>query len=105
MRAKDVLVRQGDPGESLVLIVDGVVQLEQNGSSVAEMTAGDFFGEMALIDGRPRSATVVAKSPVRMVTLASSMFQSMIESDPDLSRKLLLVLSARLRSRDELSAV
>lgn len=97
----DVLVRQGDPGDSLILIVGGDVLVDRNGKQVAQMGAGDFFGEMSLIDGEPRSATVIAKSPVRMVSLDSSMFQSMLESDPDLWRKLLHVLAARLRARNE----
>ena len=90
------LVREGDPGDALCIVVEGTVEVSIGGDVVAELAAGDFFGEMSLIDGLPRSATVVAVGEVLLYTLSSSDFDSLLNI-PYVARAALESLTARLR--------
>ena len=94
------LVREGDPGDALCIIAEGSVEVRTHGRVVAEMTAGDFFGEMSLIDGKPRSATVVAVDDVVLFILSSSDFESLLNL-PDVARAALESLVKRLREADD----
>ncbi len=73
------VVREGDPGDSLCIIVEGSVEITAGGRVVAQMTAGDFFGEISLFDLEPRSATVVAVDDVMLLTLESSDFEELLK--------------------------
>ncbi len=75
----DTVVREGDPGDSLCIIVEGTVEVDTGGRVVARMTAGDFFGEISLFDGKPRSATVVAVDDVVLLKLKSSDFETLLK--------------------------
>ena len=90
------IVREGDPGDVLCIITEGTVQVRRQGIVVAEMTAGDFFGEISLIDGKPRSATVVAVDDVSLLTLSASDFRSLLDT-PYVARAALKSLATRLR--------
>jgi len=61
---------------------------------------GDFFGEMSLIDGMPRSASVIAGSPTVLLVIEARSFQHLLDTVPGLQKKLLVTLSARLRAAD-----
>ncbi len=71
----DTVVREGDPGDSLCIIVE----VDTGGRVIARMTAGDFFGEISLFDGKPRSATVVAVDDVVLLKLKSSDFETLLK--------------------------
>ncbi len=73
------VVREGDPGDALYIIVEGSVEVLTGGRVVAQMTAGDFFGEISLFDKEPRSATVVAVDDVVLLTLKSSDFETLLK--------------------------
>ncbi len=73
------VVREGDPGDALFIIVEGSVEVRTGGRVVAQMTAGDFFGEISLFDREPRSATVVAVDDVVLLTLKSSDFETLLK--------------------------
>jgi CRP-like cAMP-binding protein len=90
------LVREGDPGDSLCIIAEGTVEVQTHGRVVAEMTAGNYFGEISLIDGEPRSATVVAVDDVVLFTLSASDFDSLLNV-PYVARAALQSLAKRLR--------
>src|SRR4030042_5533991 len=62
-----VLTRQGALGEEFLLIVDGSARVERDGKPITRLEAGDFFGEMSLLDGKPRSASVIAESPITLL--------------------------------------
>ena len=86
--AGDTIVEQGAAGDRFFVIVDGqveVVRRDEDGAEtpIAELGVGDFFGEMALLDRAPRSATVRALSPVETYTLAADDFHGMLERPPD----------------------
>lgn len=91
-----VVVREGDPGDSLCIIVMGAVEVIKNDSVVARLEAGNYFGELSLIDGQPRSATVVAVEELTLLTITSADFDSLL-SDTYFACAILKSLAARFR--------
>jgi CRP/FNR family transcriptional regulator len=102
------LVRQGQPGVGLFVIVSGhaKVSQEQAGSSrdLGQLGPGDVFGEMALLDDLPRSASVVATDQVRALLLPVYDFRAALREDGDMCIRLLAVLSRRLRRAEQRQA-
>ena len=90
------VVREGDPGDALCIIVEGKVEVHTHGRLVAEMTAGDFFGEISLFDGRPRSATIVAVDDVVLLTISWPDFEALLDL-PYVARAALKSLAERVR--------
>ncbi len=99
------IVRIGAPGRSLYLVMDGLVQVIYPSSSadfeLARLGVGDFFGEMALLNDKPRSATVRALTPVDLVALDKEDFRRVVSDTPGLALQLLAALSMRIRNADE----
>ena len=89
------LIRAGEPGEEFFLIVDGTARVHVSARKRLRLRPGDFFGEMSLIDGEPRSATVVAETPLRLLVISRKNFSALFEKVPDMSRTLLTTLSRR----------
>jgi CRP/FNR family cyclic AMP-dependent transcriptional regulator len=92
------IARQGDAGLGFHMIMAGEVEVDVDGTTRATLGPGSYFGEMSLLDGGPRSATVRAVSPVRTISMASWDFHAMLDKHPELAKKLLIELSRRLRS-------
>ena len=99
--AGTVLARQGARGLEFLLIVEGSCRVEKDGKVIAHLGPGDFFGEMSLIDGKPRSATVVADAPVLLLVVDVRSFGRLLEAVPGLSNKVMATLCERLRAADE----
>ena len=97
VRAGDVVVRQGDVGTNCHIIVEGAVSVSVNDLFVTTLGAGEHFGELALIDNQPRSATVTATTDCTLLVLGSQEFASALESTPGLTVKLLAALANRIR--------
>ncbi|NJD18889.1 MAG: GGDEF domain-containing protein [Gemmatimonadetes bacterium] len=99
------VVEGGTPGRSLYLVLDGLVQVIYPSSSgdfeLARLGAGDFFGEMALLNDKPRRATVRALSPVDVLVLDKEDFRRVVADTPGLAFQLLETLSVRIRNADE----
>ncbi len=95
------LVTQGAPGRECFVIVEGQASVRIDGAEVASLGPGDQFGELALLDGGPRTATVVATSPMQVLVIGQREFASVIDDVPELARKLLESLAARIRELDE----
>lgn len=99
----EVIFHLGDPGGSLFVIVSGSVKIlvpADDGGDAAILTsigAGGFFGELALLDGAPRSATAVALEPVSALVLDQRTFESVVEREPTLRRALLASLAGEIR--------
>lgn len=91
------LTQQGKPGFEFFLMIDGKARCEIDGKKVAEFAAGDFFGEMALLDKGPRHATVTAEGPVQVLVLDSREFSGLLDTSPTISRKILAALAQRER--------
>jgi uncharacterized membrane protein len=105
--AGSVLFKQGDGGDAMYLIEDGRVRIfirDEEGEEVtlAELGGGDFFGEMAILDGKPRSAyaTVVADS--RLAVLSREHFLGFVRQNPDVALTMLSAITDRLRQTDEM---
>jgi CRP-like cAMP-binding protein len=95
-----VLTKQGGLGLEFLLLLEGDARVERDGTVIARLGPGDFFGEMSLIDGLPRSAAVIAESPSVLLVIQSRSFRSLLDAVPGLQRKLLVTLCARLRAAD-----
>ena len=95
-----VLTRQGTLGEEFLLLVDGSARVERDAKPIARLDAGDFFGEMSLIDGKPRSASVIAETPVTLLVVDSRSFRCLLDAVPGLRRKISVTLCDRLRQAD-----
>ncbi len=95
--AGDVLAQEGKAGKAFVFIVEGKVRVEKDDKLVNRLSAYDFFGEISLIDGQPRTATVIAETDVKLLVLHSSYFDDLIDKVPDLSKEIMRALCKYLR--------
>lgn len=94
------LVRQGDVGREMFVIVEGSATVRRNGRKVATAGPGSAIGEMSLLDRGPRTATVTADTDCRVLVIGSREFSAVIEEVPSLAHKLLSTLAARVRDLD-----
>ena len=95
------LTRAGAPGDEFFLIIDGTARVEVSPEKHALLGPGTFFGEMSLLDGGPRSATVIASTPVRLLVISRSNFAELLKDVPGLIETLLTTLSRRVRQAEE----
>ncbi len=105
-RRGQIVFRKGDPGSSMFLIVEGQVKMilpSEGGEEVllGVLDAGDFFGDLSIIDGQPRSATIVATEPTETVVIRRDEFLGAIDANPRVAFDLLRILARRLRQTDE----
>jgi CRP/FNR family cyclic AMP-dependent transcriptional regulator len=98
--AGKVLARAGEPGQEFFLIMDGTAHVEVSPKKQLRLGPGAFFGEMSLIDGGPRSATVVAETALRLLVINRRNFATLLTQIPDLTLSLLEVLSKRVRQAE-----
>ena len=94
------LVRAGDSGKSFFVLLDGTAKVVRGGARVRRLESGDYFGEMALLDGAPRSADVVAVGEVLALTIDRGGFSKLLSAEPTLAQTLLRTLAARLRAAE-----
>ena len=94
--AGKVLCREGEPAQEFFVIIDGEADVEKDGKTLRTLGEGDFFGEIALLEDIPRTATVTAKTPLRFFVLTRQGFWSMVERMPDVERKVLRALARRV---------
>jgi CRP/FNR family transcriptional regulator, cyclic AMP receptor protein len=94
--AGKVLCREGDRGQEFFVLVEGQVEVARNGNCVATLGAGDFVGEISLLDQTPRTATVKSKTAVRCFVLTPKDFQQMLDENPSVERKVLRALARRV---------
>ena len=107
IKSGTAIFRAGDTGDSLCLIESGRVRIsitDGDGKllTLAELAGGDFFGEMALIDGKPRSADATAIEDVRLAVLSREDFLCFVRGNPDIAVEMISAVSHRLRRTDEL---
>jgi CRP-like cAMP-binding protein len=96
-----VLTRSGEPGNEFFLLIDGTVRVEVSPDKQALLRPGEFFGEMSLLDGGRRSATVVADTPARLLVITRRNFSELLTEVPGLTHTLLVTLSRRVRQAEE----
>jgi CRP/FNR family transcriptional regulator, cyclic AMP receptor protein len=95
--ASTILARAGEPGDEFFLIIDGSVRVEVSSEEFVLLHPGEFFGEMSILDGGPRSATVTADTPVRLLVISRRQFSTLLMDVPGLTQNLLATLSKRVR--------
>jgi CRP-like cAMP-binding protein len=100
-----VIFRENDEGGEMFIIIQGLVEIRKttgpsSSKILTTLQKGDMFGEMAIIEKQPRSATAVAVQPTRVLVLNEKLYESMIGSNPDFARKMNKVLSERIRRAD-----
>lgn len=93
----EVLAEEGRLGKEFFLIVEGSVAISHKGRTISTRSAGDFIGEMSLIDSQPRSATIIALEDCDLLVMHRRDFSEMVDSIPGFARKLLAGLAGRLR--------
>jgi CRP/FNR family cyclic AMP-dependent transcriptional regulator len=98
--AGTILTRTGDPGDEFFLILDGTVSVCVSAGRPVLLRPGEFFGEMSLLDGDPRSATVVADTAVRLLVVNRGDFSLLRREVPELTQILLITLSRRVRQAE-----
>jgi CRP/FNR family cyclic AMP-dependent transcriptional regulator len=101
LEAGRVLCREGEVGGEFFVIVDGTATLAQRGRDIRGVGAGSAIGEMALLDGGPRTATARAATPMTVLVLNRREFDALLERAPSVARKLLVVLGGRLRAAEK----
>lgn len=96
-----LLTRQGDIGREAFVILAGSAAVDRDGERVAEIGPGDVVGELALLDGGPRSATVTATSDIEALVLTRPAFTAVLDEIPTLAHRLLVTLARRLRTAED----
>ena len=91
-----ILCEEGKPGKEFFVIVDGEVEITKGGSSFGDRGPGDFFGEIALLEDVPRTATVTAKTPLRFFVLTRQNFLKLLDDKPEVERQVLRALAKRV---------
>jgi CRP/FNR family cyclic AMP-dependent transcriptional regulator len=96
LREGTVMTREGRPGREFFVLIEGTARVTKDGQKVAELKGGDWFGEIALITNRPRTATVTATSAVDVLVLTDRRFRTVVETMPTIALKVLSSVGERL---------
>jgi CRP/FNR family cyclic AMP-dependent transcriptional regulator len=94
-RPGEVLMREGEPGDEFVVIVEGTVHVEQAGEPLRSLLAGGFLGEVALVEHAPRTATATCVTACRLLTLGHFEFDRLLATFPDVRTKVLAAMARR----------
>lgn len=92
------LIREGERGREFLVIVGGSVRVTRGGRKLRDLGTGDFIGEIALVSDVPRTATVTATSPIRLLVITDREFRQVIEQMPSIATKVLQSLGERLHA-------
>ena len=93
----EAIVREGEPGETFVVLTSGSAQVERKGQSIATLGSGDFLGEISLIDGGERTATVTARGPVTALIVQRVEFRRLMDEFGAVRYEILSALTRRIR--------
>lgn len=99
-KAGETVFREGDDGYVMYVVLEGSVKLSVTGRSVEKVVKGGVFGEMALIDKSPRSASAVAATDCTLVTVTTERFKALVQETPGFALEIMGIMAARLRSMD-----
>jgi CRP/FNR family cyclic AMP-dependent transcriptional regulator len=95
--AGHTLMTEGATAQEFFVIIDGSLRVERGGTEVAKLGPGDFVGEIGLVDGRPRTATVKAETAARLFVIGHREFHSLLETHPGIQLEILQALAKRVR--------
>jgi CRP-like cAMP-binding protein len=100
--AGTVLFEEGQPGDHMYIVITGEIELRRQVAGAERMLAvvgsGEFFGEMAILNGRPRSATAVVRSDARLFVIDRTTFEAMLRARPEIALRIIRSLATRLDS-------
>jgi CRP/FNR family transcriptional regulator, cyclic AMP receptor protein len=96
LRTGSTLTKEGRPGYEFVVLVDGTARVTQKERTLADLGAGDWVGEIALLTKSPRTATVTATSPIRALVITDRAFRQLVEKTPSIAVKVLASVADRL---------
>lgn len=99
--ADHVIARQGEIGTGFFVVISGAARVVRAGATVATIGPGDFFGELSVLDGRPRVAQVIADAPTTCLALASWDFEAVLLEEPRVTLAILRAMATRLRDLTE----
>jgi CRP-like cAMP-binding protein len=98
--ADEVIVKEGSTGTALYIILSGRARVEREGQALGELAPGDFFGELALIEEHPRSATVVAVAETDCLLFPAWEFTALLKEHPEVAVPIMRALISRLHRRE-----
>lgn len=104
-RPGEHIVREGQPGGTFYVLVEGEAVVRQKGRRIGRLRPGDFFGEVSLLDGGPRTADVVAETPVTAIRIFKRAFDRLLREEPGVAARILAVVAARLRVAERRSLI
>jgi CRP/FNR family transcriptional regulator, cyclic AMP receptor protein len=96
LREGAVLTREGASGREFFVLIEGTVRVTRKGRKIAELGAGDWLGEIALLTESPRTATATATTPVRILVVTDRAFRQVVEKMPSIALKVLASVGQRL---------
>ena len=99
--AGKVLTKEGQQGYEFIIVLEGEVEVRQHGEVIAKRGAGDYFGEIALLDNRPRTATVIATTPVVIEVIERREFLGLVAENPGISQQIMATMAQRLEQLDD----
>ena len=91
------LTHVGESGREFFVLLEGEADVSRDGETINRLGPGDFFGEIALVEDTPRSATVIATTPVRVLVITDRSFKRLLEEQPEIQRKVLVALAERVK--------
>jgi CRP-like cAMP-binding protein len=94
----EILMREGEPGDEFMVIVEGTVHVQQAGQRLRSMLAGGFLGEVALVEHEPRTATATCVTACRLLTLGHFEFDRLLVTFPEVRAKVLAALARRIHT-------
>ena len=92
------LAREGERGKEFLVLADGIADVASGGEVVNRLGPGDFFGEISLVTGEPRTATVTTRSPSRLLIFSAPAFRSLLHDAPGIRSRVLAAAALRLAS-------
>jgi CRP/FNR family transcriptional regulator, cyclic AMP receptor protein len=102
-KSGSVIFKEGDSGDVMYVVISGSVEMKLKGVVVNLISSNEVFGEMALVDGSPRSATAQVLTDCKIVTVKQAKFESLIQKQPDFALYVMQTMAERLRKMTELS--
>jgi CRP-like cAMP-binding protein len=99
-REKETIVETGQPGGTFYVILRGAAKVVRGTRTLTRLEPGDFFGEISLLDGGPRTATVLAETPLVAIRVFKRSFDRVVAQEPTVAAKILAVVARRLREAE-----